>query len=195
MSSITEPQLSDSTTTHIEANTTPVPAPAAATTTTTTRKNAYMELDGFRISSNKNKKRKEGKGKGGCRDHRKKLKVVHPPELTFFNLNTIPLYENQKDGKRVYFGLFTAKANDRHVNIGGPHEYYDCTFIHEVADGKETIFKQGEQVKLISFNLKTSILKAYKDGKVYSCHTAYTFFGMKVEEDSESTSSSDEDTP
>lgn len=167
--------LSDSTTTHIEANTTPATTPAPAAPTA-------------------NKKRKEGKGKGGCRDHSvKKRKVVNnPPELTFFNLNTIPLYTNRKDDKRVYFGLFTAEANDKHINIGGPHEYYDCTFIHEVVDGKETVFKQGEQVKLVSFNLKTSMIKVYKDGKVYSCHTAYTFFGMKVEEDSESTSSSDE---
>lgn len=181
MSASTASALSDSTAIHMEANTKPS------------------------VPSEKRKQREEGKGKGGCRRHspprpkKKKHKSnnnnnnnnkweLNAHKMSPLEMNTLPSAIVVQDDCYVHYGIFVAFDWDSEDG-GLKVEYHDCTFINEVKTVFGTVINKGDKAKLVTFNADTGRIKIYKDDKVYSFSIAYTLFGMKVEEDSESTDS------
>ena len=130
---------------------------------------------------------------------KKKMANLEPPPMTPENTNTPALTATTYNNNTwVYHNLFTIAdtmdvvyESDRYSE-----EFYNCTFIHDITQSPNgpIVVAKGEKVRMVAYDAESRTLHIFKgDGKVYVFHMATTLFGMKVEEDSESTDSDDEE--
>lgn len=132
-----------------------------------------------------------------------RMKRSIPPKMTPRNTSTPALTATVYNNRWVYHNLFTTgEVHYAHEGDDPDAEFtelfYDCTFINDVIDRQgdrpRAIVRQGETVGMVGYVAETHTLHIFKgDGNVYIFHMATTLFGMKVEEDSQSTYSDDDD--
>jgi hypothetical protein len=120
---------------------------------------------------------------------KRRVTGLNIPNFSSRVMNTPALTIPVQGDEMVHFGLFTADEWD--IESGGLDTWYlDCIFVTDVMHNGTVIIKQNDKARQIIFDPETYLLKVYKNGNIYKFHVAYTLFGMKVEEDSESTDTS-----